>query len=194
LLFGKLTTNSPCPTFKDLLKASSTPANAKSFQRHNPTIMTLYFRRYKIRNPLKPRSLAYLETVLAAETAAKEKIEKAARRAEKHHVRILFDSPSCRTNIVQRKSLAKLEGREDAWQRAIRLLRGFGHTVRDLWRHSPGEPEETDEEMAENEQGEGEDREEVDEVEDDDDDDNDAESQSEEEWDGDWMAVVEDDE
>jgi hypothetical protein len=64
--------------------------------------MTLYFRRYKIRNPLKPRSLTYRETILAAEAAAQEKKEKAAKKAERHYVMILFGPSTCysRTNTI----------------------------------------------------------------------------------------------
>jgi hypothetical protein len=48
--------------------------------------MTLYFRRYKICNPLKPHSMEYLEAILAAEAAERKKKEKAAKRKEEPHV------------------------------------------------------------------------------------------------------------
>lgn len=48
--------------------------------------MTLYFRRFEIRNPLQTAHKDYLETVLAAEAAEKKEKEKAAKRAAKHRV------------------------------------------------------------------------------------------------------------
>jgi hypothetical protein len=49
--------------------------------------MTLYFRRYKIRNPLKPHCNGYLEAILAAEAAEREKEEKATKKEKQHRVR-----------------------------------------------------------------------------------------------------------
>jgi hypothetical protein len=45
--------------------------------------MTLYFRRYKIRNPLKPHSMGYLEAILAAEAAERKKRGRRLQRGKK---------------------------------------------------------------------------------------------------------------
>lgn len=145
--------------------------------------MTLYFRRFKIRNPLRPCHKSYLETVLAAEAAEKKEKEKAEERAAKQRV---SNSLRCQTwtiaKMIQRKSLAQFEGRETTWHRAVRRARS-------LW--LPKIPQ--GEEVVSLE-GEEEDEEEYDGQEDDE---NWATSEEagEEvvwgEWEGDWSEILE---
>lgn len=52
--------------------------------------MTLYFGHFRIRNPLKPSHKGFLEGVLAAEAAEKEKAENTAKKAEVGRVMILL--------------------------------------------------------------------------------------------------------
>jgi hypothetical protein len=77
--------------------------------------MTLYFRRYKIRNPLKPHSMGYLEAILAAEAVERKKKERAAKRKEEHRVMIPLQShlSTNKPNATQLRSLAKLETGRD---------------------------------------------------------------------------------
>jgi hypothetical protein len=49
--------------------------------------MTLYFRRFKIRNPLKPHSKGYLEAIIAADATERKKEKKVAKKAEEHRIR-----------------------------------------------------------------------------------------------------------
>jgi hypothetical protein len=53
-------------------------------------VVTLYFRRFKIRNPLKPSHPGWQQSLLAKEKADKEAAEKAAKKAEKDRVRTSF--------------------------------------------------------------------------------------------------------
>ncbi|KAF1914855.1 hypothetical protein BDU57DRAFT_540725 [Ampelomyces quisqualis] len=70
--------------------------------------MALYFRRYKIRRPFKPRTKGLSETMLDEEEARKKAAEKAA---EEHEAK-----------------LARIEGRESIQQRATRWMRRFGQS------------------------------------------------------------------
>lgn len=88
--------------------------------------MTVYFRRFKIRNPLRSRHKSYLETVLAAEAAEKKEKEKAVEKAAKQHVsNSVHRYIDIVAKIIQRVSLARLEGRETTWHRAIRRVRSL---------------------------------------------------------------------
>jgi hypothetical protein len=133
--------------------------------------MTLYFRRYKIRNPLKPHSMGYLEAILAAEAAERKKKEKAAKRKEEHRVMIPLQShlSTDRLNATQLRILAKLEGRKKAWRRAIEWARSVPQHIRFALGSSLSELDEVAQEETE-------------------------ESESEKEWEGDWTAVLEADE
>jgi hypothetical protein len=85
-------------------------------------IVTLYFRRFKIRNPFKASHPGWHQAVLANEKAEKIALEKAAKDAEKTFVRTLpvTDGPS-------RAEIAHHEGRESFWRRRILWIRSFGH-------------------------------------------------------------------
>jgi hypothetical protein len=118
--------------------------------------MTLYFRRYKIRNPLKPHSMGYLEAILAAEAAERKKKEKAAKRKEEPHVMIPLQS-HLSTNIpnaTQLRSLAKLEGRKKSWRRAIEWARSVPHHIRFVLGSSPSKPDEIAQEDTEESESE----------------------------------------
>jgi hypothetical protein len=133
--------------------------------------MTLYFRRYKIRNPLKPHSMGYLEVILAAEAVERKKKERTEKRKEEHRVMIPLQShlSTNKPNATQLRSLAKLEGRKRSWQRAIEWARSVPHHIRFILGSSLNEPDEITQEDTE-------------------------ESESEKEWEGDWTAVLEADE
>jgi hypothetical protein len=49
--------------------------------------MTLYFWRFKVRNPLKPHSKGYLEAIIAADATERKKEKKLAKKAQEHRIR-----------------------------------------------------------------------------------------------------------
>jgi hypothetical protein len=49
--------------------------------------MTLYFWRFKVRNPLKPHSKGYLEAIIAADATERKKEKKVAKKAQEHRIR-----------------------------------------------------------------------------------------------------------
>jgi hypothetical protein len=53
-------------------------------------IVTLYFRRFKVRNPFKASHSGWQQTVLAKEKVEKEAAEKFAKKVEKRSVRALL--------------------------------------------------------------------------------------------------------
>jgi Ran GTPase-activating protein (RanGAP) involved in mRNA processing and transport len=162
--------------------------------------MTLYFRRYKLRNPLKPRTLTWSETVLAEEAAKKKKEARACKKAQKHHVRTLLQLKNYQTEgqsltLLQRETLAQLEGKESAWCIFLFWLRGCGRKMglgRNALRHleeGGKKPRQREDEGAEEEQ----------EREDEDEEDEEEEGKEEEEeeeeceeWGGDWTSVLQD--
>jgi hypothetical protein len=167
--------------------------------------MTLYFRRYKLRNPLKPRTLTWSETVLAEEAAKKKKEARACKKAQKHRVRTLLQSKNFQTEgqsltPLQRETLAQLEGKESVWCKFLFWLRGCGRKMglgRNALRHleeGGKKPEQREDEGEEEEQErEEEDKEEdvEEDVEEDEEDEGDEEEEGEE-WGGDWTSVLED--
>jgi hypothetical protein len=140
--------------------------------------MTLYFRRFKLRNPFKSSHKAYFETVLGVEAERKKKAERAAKKAEIKRVTIylLGRIGLETTNVFQRESLVRLEGRERVWKRAVRWVRGLRHhsllrPMIDPPIEAEGEPDMDGDEDDVIREKEGE--------------------QSEETWEGDWTSVFE---
>jgi hypothetical protein len=90
-------------------------------------IVTLYFRRFKIRNPFKASHPGWHQAVLANEKAEKIALEKAAKDAEKTFVRTL---PRLRLKSAQ--SLTSLSGQKSPIMRVERASGAggfFGYVV-----------------------------------------------------------------
>jgi hypothetical protein len=105
--------------------------------------MTPYTRQFEIYSPLKVRTLTWSEFVLAEEAAKKEEAERAARKVEMHRVSIPHQTaqPVTRGKLLtplQRLSLARLEGKESVWRRALSWVRNFSRKMgleRDALQH-----------------------------------------------------------
>jgi hypothetical protein len=70
----------------------------------------MHWRHIEIRNPLRPRTPTFFESLLAKEKEEKEGLEKETRRVER----------------ARRKSLARIENREAIWPRMKRFFRRLG--------------------------------------------------------------------
>ena len=70
----------------------------------------MHWRHIEIRNPLRPRTPTFFESLLAKEREEKERLEKERIRVEK----------------ARRKSLARIENREAIWPRMKRFFRRLG--------------------------------------------------------------------
>jgi cobalamin biosynthesis protein CobT len=169
--------------------------------------MTLYFRRYKIRNPLKPRTMTWSETILAEEAAKKKKEAKACKKAQKHRVRTLLHSKNFpiegqSLTPLQRETLAQLEGKESAWCKFLFWLRGCGRKMglgRNALRHleeggkKPRQREDESEEEEQEQEEEDNEEDEDENVEEEEEGEEEEEEEAEgEEWGGDWTSVLED--
>jgi hypothetical protein len=92
-------------------------------------VVTLYFRRFKIRNPLKPSHPGWQQSLLAKEKADKEAAEKVAKKAEKDRVRTsscLHLNAFAGINNLQRAATAT-EGRQHFWHRTARPAHDSSH-------------------------------------------------------------------
>jgi hypothetical protein len=154
-LFGKLRTNGSCPIPRTRFKATPRrpSAHVPSRQSHTIIKMTLYFRRFKIRNPLKPHSKGYLEAILAAEAAERKKEKKAAKKEEAQRVRssLHIYLSLFKTNASQSKTFANLEGRKNTWRRAFDWVRSAPRYVRFCLYSLQERAQETHQEEAESE-------------------------------------------
>jgi predicted phage gp36 major capsid-like protein len=111
-------------------------------------MLVLFFRRYKIRrNPFKVRTLGYAESVIKkqaedrkraekAEAEARERAEEAEKAEAKERTniekRVLLSHPVMQniTDTPQRLKAAKVASRENVWTRVSRYLRNIDHQKR----------------------------------------------------------------
>jgi hypothetical protein len=111
-------------------------------------MLVLFFRRYKIRrNPFKVRTLGYAESVIKkqaedrkraekAEAEARERAEEAEKAEAKERTniekRVILSHPVMQniTDTPQRLKAAKVASRENVWTRVSRYLRNIDHQKR----------------------------------------------------------------